>query len=99
MRLDAKAPATLGAVVEAVAHLSTLSEAHILELVSAGRIEELFPFKPAAGVPIPPDSESDQDLVVASAKPLSRKARDSLIEASLPARSRKRFRTGTASKR
>ena len=47
MLLDAKAPATLGAVVEAVTRLSTLSEAQILELVSAGRVAEWFPFKPA----------------------------------------------------
>ena len=46
MQLDAEAPATLGAVVEAVTRLSTLSEAKILELVSAGKIAELFPFKP-----------------------------------------------------
>jgi hypothetical protein len=44
MLLDAKAPATLGAVVEAVSRLSTLSEARILELVSAGKISELVPF-------------------------------------------------------
>jgi hypothetical protein len=99
MRLDARSPATLGAVVEAVAHLSTLSEAHILELVSSGRIAELFPFKPAAGVPIPPDTEADEDLVVASATPLSRRERDALIEASLPASSRRKFRTRTGSKR
>jgi len=56
MRLDAKAPATLGAVVEAVTRLSTWSEAQILELVSAGKIEELFPYKPASGQPIPADT-------------------------------------------
>jgi len=46
MQLDAKAPATLGAVVEAVTRLSTLSEANILEIVSAGKIAELFPYTP-----------------------------------------------------
>ncbi len=45
MQLDAKAPATLGAVVEAVTRLSTLGEAKILELVSAGKIADWFPFK------------------------------------------------------
>jgi hypothetical protein len=99
MRLDAKAPATLGAVVEAVAHLSTLSEAQILELVSAGRIGELFPFKPAADEPIPSDTVADEDLVVASAAPLTRKQRDALIESSLPARSPRKYRTRSASKR
>jgi hypothetical protein len=99
MRLDAKMPATLGAVVEAVAHLSTLSEAQILELVSAGRIGELFPFMPAAGKRIPSDTEVEENLVVASAEPLTRKQRDALIESSLPARSPKRYRTRSASKR
>jgi hypothetical protein len=99
MRLDAKRPATLGAVVEAVARLSTLSEAQILELVSAGRIGELFPFMPAADKRIPSDTETDENLVVASAQPLTRKQRDALIESSLPASSPKRYRTGSASKR
>jgi hypothetical protein len=53
MKLDVAAPATLGAVVDAVTLLSTLSEATILEMVSAGRIAELFPFEPLAGVPRP----------------------------------------------
>ena len=101
MRLDAKAPATLGAVVEAVAHLSTLSETRILELLSAGRIAELFPFKPAADGPIPSDTEADEDLTVASAAPLTRKRRDALIESSLPVSSSKkdRMRRGRAGSR
>jgi hypothetical protein len=45
---DAEAAATLGAVVEAVTHLSTLSEAKILELVPAGKIGDLFPLDPPA---------------------------------------------------
>jgi hypothetical protein len=84
MLLDAKAPATLGAVVEAVSRLSTLSEARILELVSAGKISELFPFKPASGEPIPADTVADEELVEASAGPLNREQRDALIESSLP---------------
>lgn len=43
-KLEANAPATLGAVVEAVTRLSTFSEAQILELVSADKIKDLFPF-------------------------------------------------------
>jgi len=48
MLLDAKAPATLGAVVEAVTRLITLGEAKILELVSAGKIADWFPSNPPA---------------------------------------------------
>ncbi len=92
MMLDAKAPATLGAVVEAVTRLSTLSEAQILELVSAGKIAELFPFKPAGDQTMPADTMAEEELVEASALPLSRKQRDALIESSLPATKRKKHR-------
>jgi hypothetical protein len=84
MRLDAKAPATLGAVVEAVTLLSTLSEAKILELVSTGRIAALFPYRPAGGQPIPADTVAEDELAEASPLPLSREQRDALIESSLP---------------
>jgi hypothetical protein len=85
MQLDAKAPATLGAVVEAVTHLSTLSEARILDLVSTGRIAEVFPYKPAADQPLPADTKADEELVEASTAPLSRRQREALINSSLPA--------------
>ena len=97
MLLDAKAPATLGAVVEAVTRLSTLGEAKILELVSAGKIADWFPFKPAGDQPIPADTVAEEELVEASAAPLNQRQRDALIQSSLPARSRKKRRT--ASKR
>src|ERR1700734_643144 len=85
MQLDAKAPATLGAVVEAVTHLSTLSEARILDLVSTGRIAEVFPYKPAADQSLPADTKADEELVEASTAPLSRRQREALINSSLPA--------------
>jgi hypothetical protein len=99
MRLDAEAPATLGAVVEAVTRLSTLSEARILELVSAGKIADLFPFKPSGNQPIPSDTSAEGDLVQASALPLNRKQRDALIQSSLPATSPKKHRPRAVSKR
>jgi hypothetical protein len=99
MRLDAKAPATLGAVVEAVTRLSTLSEVKILELVSAGKIADLFPFKPSGDPPIPSDTMAEEDLVEASALPLNRERRDALIQSSLPAPSPKKQRTRAVSKR
>jgi hypothetical protein len=98
MLLDAKAPATLGAVVEAVTRLSTLGEAKILELVSAGKIADWFPFKPAADPHIPADTVAEDDLVEASAAPLNQRQRDALIQSSLPA-SRSRRKRRTASKR
>ncbi|MGO8830555.1 MAG: hypothetical protein ACLQT5_15030 [Steroidobacteraceae bacterium] len=97
MLLDAKAPATLGAVVEAVTRLSTLGEAKILELVSAGKIADWFPFKPAGDQRIPADTVAEEELVEASASPLNPRQRDALIQSSLPARSRRKRRT--ASKR
>lgn len=84
MLLDAKAPATLEAVLEGVARLSTFSEAHILELVSAGKIRELFPFKPVSDQEIPADKMAESELVEASAMPLSRQQRAALIQSSMP---------------
>ena len=98
MLLDAKAPATLGAVVEAVARLSTLSEAKILELVSAGNLQDVFPFQPAGNLTLPADSQSDEDLIEASALPLNAAQRAAIVSASLPnAASAKRRTTRTKS--
>ena len=72
--------------------LSTLSEAKILEHVSAGKIAELFPYKPAAGQPIPADTVAEDELAEASARPLSREQRDALIESSLPPATSKKAR-------
>jgi hypothetical protein len=85
MLLDAKAPATLGAVVEAVTRLSTLSETTILERVSAGKIKELFPFTPSSDLELPSDTVAEEDLVQASALPLDRRQRAALIQSSMPA--------------
>jgi hypothetical protein len=84
MLLDAKAPATLGAVVEAVARLSTLSEAKILELVSTGKLKDVFPFQPAADQLLPADSQSEEDLIEASPLPPTAAERAALVSASLP---------------
>ena len=70
---DAEAPATLEAVVEAVTRLSTLSEVKILELVSAGKVADLFPLKPAGDQPVPTDAMAEEELLEASASPLTRK--------------------------
>jgi hypothetical protein len=98
-RLDAKEPATLGAVVEAVTRLSTLGEAKILEIVSAGKIADLFPFSAAGRRPIPADTLAEKDLVEASPLPLNRKAREALVQSSLPASSPRKQRTRAAAKR
>ena len=95
MQLDAKSPATLGAVVEAVTRLSTLGEAKILDIVTAGKIAELFPYAPRANRPVPADTMADEELVEASALPLKREQREALIHSSLPAARKRR----TSSKR
>jgi hypothetical protein len=84
MQLEASSPATLGAVVEAVTRLSTYSEAQILERVSAGKIKDLFPFRPNGPNALPPDTVEEGDLVEASAMPLSREKRAALIQSSMP---------------
>ncbi len=66
-------------MVEAVTRLSTFSEAQILELVCAGKIHELFPFRPAPPEALPADTVDEHQLVEASAMPLSRKRRGALI--------------------
>jgi len=83
-KLEADAPATLGAVVEAVTRLSTLGEAQILEMVSAGKIKDLFPFRPSLPAALPADTMDESELEEASALPLSRKRRAALIQASMP---------------
>jgi hypothetical protein len=82
--LDAKSPATLGAVVEAITRLSTLGEAKVMELVSAGKIQEVFPFRPNPVTAVGPDFMAEEDLVEASPEPLSREQRAAHIQASMP---------------
>ena len=81
--LDTKAPAAMGSVVEAVLRLSTFSERQILDLVSDGKLGELFPYRPKTQE-LPPDFASDEDLEEASSRPLSRKQRAALIQSSMP---------------
>jgi len=92
MQLDPKAPATLEAVVEAVMRLSILSEPQILELVSAGKLSEVFPFRSKRGEQIPPDFVSEEDLAEASATALSPDERHALIQSSMPAERKPRAR-------
>jgi hypothetical protein len=100
IELDAKAPATLGAVVEAITRLSTLGEAEILELVSKGKIQEMFPFRRNQGTDIGPDFVAEEDLVEASPEPLSREKRAAHIQASMPTprESRSRIPSGRGRK-
>ena len=84
IKLEADAPATLGAVVEAVTRLSTYPEAELLELVSAGKIGDVFPFRPAAPTDLAPDTVAEAELVEASEMPLSREHHAALIQSSLP---------------
>ena len=84
LKLEANAPATLGAVVEALTRLSTYPEAELLELVSAGKIREVFPFRPAEPLDLDADSIEEGELIEASAMPLSGEQHAALIQSSLP---------------
>jgi hypothetical protein len=95
-KLEANAPATLGAVVEALTRLSTFSEAQILELVSAGKIKDLFPFRPNRPDELPADTVDESELQEASAMPLSDERRAALIQASMPASSRRSVKPATS---
>jgi len=83
MRADLKRPATLQAVLEAVVRLGEHDESQVLELAAAGRLQELFPFKPAAA-PMPADFVAEADLVEASPLPLGADRRARLMQLSLP---------------
>jgi hypothetical protein len=96
MLLDAKAPATMEAVVEAVLRLSALSEEQLLEIVSAGKLSEMFPFRPNSGQQVPPDFVADEDLVEASALPMSWDQQKALIDSSMPSDTKSRPRQGIA---
>ena len=82
--LDVNGPAEMGAVLEAIVRLSTLSEERILELVSEGGLEVVFPFVPDIQEELPADSVAKEDLQEASALPRSWAEREELIQASLP---------------
>jgi hypothetical protein len=84
LKLEANAPATLGAVVEALTRLSTYPEAELLELVSAGKIRDVFPFRPADPMELGADAVEEDELVEASAMPLSPEDHAALIQSSLP---------------
>lgn len=88
MELKADSPATLEAVVEAIVRLSRLDEPQILQLVSEGRLKECFPFRVRREGEIPPDFVAADDLVEASALPLTRAARQALIQSSMSGASR-----------
>jgi hypothetical protein len=102
-RLEENAPTTMGAAVKAITRLSTLSEVEILELVSEGKIEDLFPFRPVSVGEIPEDTVDESELVEASPFPLSREQRATLIQSSMPAKSagsaKLRLRLSTAPKK
>ena len=85
MYLAGKAPATMEGVVEAITRLSTLSESQILELVTAGKIRGMFPFRVSGEHPLPADFVDEEDLVEASAFPLNPVQRRDLIRSSVPA--------------
>jgi len=82
---DPATPATLESVVAAVMRLSTLDEAELLELVSAGRLDEVFPFRPGGEQRAPADFVAEADLIEASAKPLKRRERHALVQSSIAA--------------
>jgi hypothetical protein len=82
---DPAKPATLESVVAAVMRLSTLDEAELLDLVSTGRLEEVFPFRPGGEQRAPADFVAEADLIEASPKPLKRRERHALIQSSIAA--------------
>ena len=85
---DPATPATLESVVAAVMRLSTLDEADLLDLVSMGRLDEVFPFRPGGEQRAPADFVAEADLIEASPKPLKRRERHALIQSSIAAQAK-----------
>ncbi len=81
-----QSPATLEAVVAAIVRASAFDEAELQELVSAGKLRDIFPYRPHATA-IPSDFVSREDLVKASAIPLDQRGRKAIIQSSMPRRS------------
>jgi len=80
--LDPAAPATVENVALAVARLARYDETELAELVSEGRLGEVFPFRLAAGTP-PKDSLDEADVPQASALPLSDEVFAQLLRSSM----------------
>jgi len=80
--LNPAAPATVENVALAVAALARFDEAEISELVTQGRLSEVFPFRLARGAPSE-DTRSDADVPQASALPLTDEAFAKLLKSSM----------------
>lgn len=76
-------PATLEAILQSVVQLSRLDESELQELVSQGRLADVFPFRPRTSEVLP-DFVDEGDIVEASPLPLSRQERRKLIQSSMP---------------
>ena len=83
-KLNLKGPATLKAVLEAVAHLGSYDETQVAALAAEGRLQELFPFRPATFDEPIDDFNSEEEIVEASPRPLSAAQRAELMRSSLP---------------
>lgn len=81
--LDPAKPATLEAVLTAVVALSRRDETELQALVGAGRLRDVFPFRPAAPDAEIADYEDEDSLVEASAMPLNPRERALLIQSSM----------------
>jgi hypothetical protein len=71
-----------------ITRLSTFSAAQILEFVSAGKIQQLFPFHPVRPGALPSDTVDDSKLVEASGLPLTREQLAALIQSNMPSSGR-----------
>ena len=72
-RQDTERPASLAEVGAAVKRLSKFGEADILEMVSTGKIRDLFPFRANNPDELPPDTVDEAELMEASPMPRSAK--------------------------
>lgn len=87
MKADLKKPATLQAVLEAVVQLGAHDESQILDLATAGKLADLFPFRPGRPRQTSADFLPESALIEASPLPLNAAQRARLMQSSMPAAS------------
>lgn len=79
--IDPNEPATVENVLMAVMRLRDYDEAMLAEVISQGRLHELFPFRPRSAT-LPPDTLDEAHVVEASPQSLTDSAYAELVKAS-----------------
>lgn len=80
--IDPDEPATIENVLAAIMRLRAHDEATLAQLVSEGKLQEIFPFRPRA-VGLPPNTLDEADVPEASPHPLTDSRYEELVQSSM----------------